>query len=247
MSQVGGKAIFWFLAIATATALSPACGLVEEPSAGDGSGGASGGQPSTGGQPDGTGGESNGADACTGSFEEVNAIWMKCPNTVCQALKEVTCDPSDQGYPFDATSDCGDWARVRFDIGGTHGKDCFYHRGGLVAASASDDVPTFCDDTSFSITSDPLPTNWPSTEWSCPLSQYGYCEEMTVGGFGGAFDDVIVPEASCFDEFSRGCMPCCSGTPPDCADKPNGYPGYSCHAGGYCSCQCFGGEWSCAC
>lgn len=59
---------------------------------------------------------------------------------------------------------------------------------------------------------------------------------------GGVYD--------CVDLFYGGTPArCCPDPPPDCTNKPNGYPGYPCvdPHNEYCSCSCGAGSWSCAC
>ncbi|HVW24923.1 MAG TPA: hypothetical protein VHC69_06105 [Polyangiaceae bacterium] len=55
---------------------------------------------------------------------------------------------------------------------------------------------------------------------------------------------------NCIDEFSGGTPSrCCPVPPPDCTNKPDGYPGYGCTPAprSFCSCTCEGGKWSCGC
>jgi hypothetical protein len=55
---------------------------------------------------------------------------------------------------------------------------------------------------------------------------------------------------NCIDQWGGG-QPavCCPEPAPDCQGKPDGYPGYGCveRQNQFCSCQCQGGAWICAC
>jgi hypothetical protein len=75
------------------------------------------------------------------------------------------------------------------------------------------------------------------------------------GGSPATPVDASVPDASlpgfdCIDDFAGGVPArCCPSPPPDCSDKPDGYPGYACvtppHS--FCSCHCRLRVWQCAC
>jgi hypothetical protein len=72
------------------------------------------------------------------------------------------------------------------------------------------------------------------------------------GGAPGTGGDPNVADGglNCQDEFSGGTPSrCCAKTPPDCTNKPDGYPGFGCTPGkqSFCSCNCSGGTWICGC
>jgi hypothetical protein len=88
------------------------------------------------------------------------------------------------------------------------------------------------------------------------------------GGMGGTPSerwDARAPEGQCLNLLYHPPVyePCCPDpAPPDCSDKPEGYPGfmcvpnceaypdagYPCSIGGsYCTCKCSGGKWACFC
>jgi hypothetical protein len=85
--------------------------------------------------------------------------------------------------------------------------------------------------------------------YGCPVGDGGVAGS---GGSGGGMLDAAhdaLPK-NCIDAFGGG-QPavCCPEPAPDCTGKPDGYPGYFCVSkeNQFCSCQCQGGTWTCAC
>ena len=57
------------------------------------------------------------------------------------------------------------------------------------------------------------------------------------------------PPKECHDPSSGSPADCCPYPAPDCATKPDGYPGFLCldRQNQYCSCSCQNGKWECGC
>jgi hypothetical protein len=234
-----------------------ACGANPPPQADPGgTGGGSGqqsGPPSTGGAypgsseinpSTGTGG-SPGA-GCTGDLDAVGAVWgVACPPTFCEAQAMVSNCASLPQNVARVSINSNLWTGlVKFELSGAQRKGCVYSGNELTGDLAWDDVASFCNGTSTSIVAGTAGTY--SAYWSTQFPQV--CDSTNLKGVarGSDEDAGVVPPASCFTIY--GCLPCCSDPLPDCTNKPNGYPGYSCAPGGdYCSCQCSSGKWYCGC
>ena len=67
-----------------------------------------------------------------------------------------------------------------------------------------------------------------------------------ISGAAGAADG---PRPGCVGPDGRIAAHCCADTPPDCTEKPDGYPGYGCTPWGQplCLCNCAMGKWWCGC
>jgi hypothetical protein len=221
----------------------PACGLI---STGDGMDGAdaagvggfaedgegaapnggSGGAASGGAAPD-TGG-TGGSDE-TGGCSAESPAELGCPG-LCRALAEAHCEvPSE--YAIFAVDDCSGGTRVTFASDGAS-LSCFYRGGSLAGAQASGEGFAFCDGSTIT---------WGEQPTACPIGHIESCNET---GEGGAGSDA--PPALCYDTFSGSCAPCCPMPPPDCTNRPDGYPGYPCTQSS-CSCSCRDEEWDCLC
>ena len=83
---------------------------------------------------------------------------------------------------------------------------------------------------------------------------------QSVGATGGGGGQAqVTTDASgdaliCHDYFYQGpdgspVVACCPDPAPDCANEPDGYPGYACVSRGnqYCSCACQAHVWQCLC
>lgn len=226
--------------------------------------GAGGGQDGAAG---GAGGDQAGAGGtpCLGSLEEVNqALGIVCPASLCEAtaLTKTSCSLSpgvlgatEQNCPAESQL-----VALSFDIAVGVSKTCVYAatmrikplapsqgsaaEGPLVGVSVTDVDRRFCEGASTSISAgSSLPE-----ECGSPRS---LCRRPVFSGDAGASNSGApeLPIQVCLDSFSSSCEPCCPATPPDCSDKPDGYPGYRCTVanGSYCSCQCGSGQWQCGC
>jgi hypothetical protein len=239
----------------------PNCGgsTEESPASLNSTGGvaaAQGGSPANvavGGAPSAVGGApstmtpSAGGGSCVGTLDEVRTIWtVDCPSTYCEAAQWANCSSVAQGSRIYVSGTCGGLRVVGLNWG-THAKNCYYgySTNALVAADASDDVPTYCNRTSRRIATSVAPEAGCAasiTPQPCPTSG-------NLGTAGAGPGPAATPPANCYNQFSATCMPCCPETPPDCTGKPDGSPGYSCTQGAtsYCACQCLGEEWICGC
>jgi hypothetical protein len=216
-----------------------------------------------------TGGNSAGGAspaACTDTLDAVRkSSFGDCPATLCEAQASATsCRPQTGSSTIGSCGTCGpsDYSNcygfVRFDWG-THSKTCYY--GGqspngryervtdLIGMMVSDDVPSYCNQTSYTLRGGDVPASCDgnaSTRIDCAGSGLG-----GNGGSGSTNDagQNAAPAALCYNNFNGTCQPCCSSNKPDCTEKPDGYPGYDCTPanGGWCSCNCEGGQWLCAC
>jgi hypothetical protein len=190
---------------------------------------------------------------CIGDEAPVSAAWgVTCPLGFCEANAMLSdCD----ALPASVTRISvrkHDWnALVEIDFSGTHGKGCFYGAGSLVGAMAWDDVPSYCDGRSSTIVGGTYEPEL--TAAATPQ----ICERGGSNGAGGSLGagsdagSTVVPPADCYNLFYQACLPCCPNPAPDCTDKENGYPGYSCSGdpskNPYCTCRCYAGEWQCGC
>jgi len=246
--------------------LGPACGRVTDDATNDAAGG-SGATPGAGGSDDGDiddgqlpgGGGSGGT--CMDSWSDGGALLdgPSCPGSggacefqtgdvqpcpdICTAVRQAKCE-EPSAYELSSIQYCGggiNAVRVSWS-GETGGLTCDYVDGDWVGVHQYSHTTAFCDDTSTDIR---YGEQLPDCAGPEPQACAGATTDTGGGtGEGGAPPDV--PPSNCYSDFSGVCGPCCPTTPPDCSDKPNGYPGYGCIAG-FCSCGCNGGEWSCAC
>ena len=103
------------------------------------------------------------------------------------------------GWPLDAYSGpCGDLKYIFIgDLGGTI--EYFDASGALVAAERYNDVPSYCDDTSFNIWYGPIPdcTRDPWNIWEnfCKGSGYEYCSSVSECG--------AVSETDCLSRYNN--------------------------------------------
>jgi len=162
-------------------------------SGGQGSGGQSSGGQATGGQGSGgtsgggtgSGGDgSGGSPECSGTLEDANAIWGECPPTLCEFWEE-SCNSSDGPLSdvfFRTYTVCGDEATV--DVGfGSHGKICSYRQASLIGVLSYDDVMSFCDGGSYTISGgEPLELK------DCGVETQFCTSETNVGGAGPSSD-----------------------------------------------------------
>jgi hypothetical protein len=239
-----------------------------------GQGGGSGGQVGTG-ERGGTGSMSSSwssytspstgtgaapAAKCTGSFDAVNALWgFECPPFMCDRdFMAGDCRTLPPNVTRRTT-----WSQMgklfEFEFSGTHGRGCIYSEDRLMAVTAWDDVPTYCNGTSRTIVANAREpksgdTDWSDTSWRDKATPQ-ICERTISnhdGDAGSASTETglpAVPPATCFNRFGRSCEPCCPTPAPDCSGQADGYPGYACTstANPYCSCSCYGGKWQCLC
>ncbi len=79
---------------------------------------------------------------------------------------------------------------------------------------------------------------------------------LSVGGAGGQAQVTVDAGALVCHDLLNGAADggppvarCCPDPAPDCANEPDGYPGYACVSRGnqYCSCSCSQHVWSCGC
>jgi len=198
----------------------------------------------TGSSPSGGAGAPAG-EACSGDLDEVRRAWgIDCPTSYCEAVSAASSCELFDGLWTQYRDLRVDWfTHALFIDWGTHTKTCIYEDDVLVGANAADDVPTYCNGTSSSIEAGER------VELVLTDSTVATCAE----GASNAVDDSgarLTRDAPlCFNAYSSTCAPCCPDPAPDCTDRPDGYPGYTCtlSSGSYCSCSCNGGEWSCAC
>jgi hypothetical protein len=228
----------------------------------------------TGGDQAGAGGDQAGASgaSCTGTLEAVNqAVGTACPTSLCEATAQakVSCSLSPGVLAATEQRCLGQQQKLialSFDIADGVRKTCVYAwttqlnpsgvltpgaaaEGPLVGASVTDVSQRFCDDTSTTISAGP------SLPGDC-ASPRSLCNGGAISGDAGApnGDTPELPVQVCLNHLSSSCEPCCPATPPDCSDKPDGYPGYSCTpapatptSASYCSCACNHGAWACPC
>jgi hypothetical protein len=89
---------------------------------------------------------------CVGDLAAVRATWGECPDTLVLTADAAVADPAAcmpaAHLEIDA---CGAITKLVIDWG-THSKSCIYGSdGALVGATAGDDVPSYCGNSSYSI------------------------------------------------------------------------------------------------
>lgn len=212
--------------------------------------------------------------SCTGSLAAVNrALEPTCPVSLCEARAwAATSCSSPSGVLGASEQYCADRKTISFDLGDGVTKTCVYTtkaltapNGGIIinigSAAADGDLvgvlvtdvrERFCEGASKTISAGELPAT------VCTNSLRPSCQRATNSGDAGASNGDAgasnsgapeEPVRACFDNLSGTCQPCCPASPPDCSDKPDGYPGYGCSPswGSYCSCSCNRGQWICPC
>jgi hypothetical protein len=209
--------------------------------------GASGSAPVGGAGPLPTTGSSS-EPACAGTLDEAsNAFGIPCPVGVCAATAwGETCNSLPVSVLNATESFCVATTKLKtitVNISATRGKACHYEippvwlgsgdGPRLVGAEAWDDTNTFCSGASKRITGGTVGTD------CTPSDSKILCE-------GGAAKGDTHPNG-CFAPFDSRCAPCCPVEPPDCADRPDGYPGFACVRAddGFIGCSCQGGSWAC--
>jgi len=290
-----GSAIAWLTACGSPQELGTAAGGASSTSLGSSDGGHSssaGGATSSGGTTNahtsaqsggttasatvGTGGGGNGGTsagatptACVGTLDDVNLLsGQPCPVTYCDALIQASCDVLKSPLTHSELESCGSFgaAKVSFSISPTQQQVCYYVGNILRGITLSSDSPAFCDNSSSNVTGGAVLSNCSSPTVLCDKLANSGTGGTGQGGATGTGATTPIPPAKCFNRVSSTCMPCCDPTPLDCANLPDGYPGYSCSeppiaAGGatstvpigmwpgndYCSCRCRGGQWACDC
>lgn len=190
--------------------------------------------------------------SCTGTLAEAaDAFGFSCPAEFCAAkLFGGDCAALPDGVTKTVAKSCqsmSDAMRVSFELSQNRHKVCYYNThtvdgdSVLIGAAAWDDKASFCNGTAVEISGGQLPAacHGPVTATLCDLERPAQDQ----------VDDV--PARACFNNFSRSCEPCCPATQPDCTDKSQNYPPYSCtpvRPGiAYCSCGCQSDTWSCGC
>ena len=209
-----------------------------------------------------------GGSQCNGSLDAVNqALAVPCPVMLCDATAWGTAScSSSQGVTKASELFCGELRALTMDLedgvsttciyaattklGGSLGTAPTFAEGPLVGAMITSTDNRFCNGMSATISAgQQLPVECAN------FHPNNLCERTLDTGAGGApgDDPPAQPVRSCFNLFNGICAPCCPATTPDCSDKPNGFPGYSCTPEGnsvdtaFCSCACRDGEWQCGC
>jgi hypothetical protein len=230
---------------------------------GGGSGGRAPGQAGKGAAPaiqPGSGETGGDEGACTGDLNSVAAAWWTtCPPTLSAAKAWAESCPALQPRPVTSITTCGLRVTITLDYG-THGKECYYDvvppcngEARLAGAEAWDDVLTYCNGTANKITAGSTSLRCAGDAKQSRDVCVGASPVEEAGGAAGAGGEQPVPEepalTACYDAFGNSCQPCCPATTPECADKPDGYPGYACTPApqSFCSCSCNGGQWTCGC
>jgi hypothetical protein len=98
--------------------------------------------------------ETNSADPCTDSLENVNAAWnTPCPTRYTEGSVDLAGFCTSVPFLLSvSTAECGSTTQLWLDLG-THGKVCSYVASGqLVGARASDDIASFCEQSSSDLT-----------------------------------------------------------------------------------------------
>jgi len=220
----------------------------------NGGSGGTGAGSGTGGAPEGGGPDEV---TCSGLMDEVRDIWGECPPMLCAGVAWAQSCPGSSLGAIAEVGTCDGLGLITLDFG-THGKACYYQPAvfqepKLVGVAAWDDTPHYCDGTSFRIQAGTAPAvcvRQSASKVACGGSSGAPDASAGAGGQAGGGDTPPEPGPSaCYDAFSNSCQPCCPTPTPDCAGKPNGYPGYSCTPApnSFCSCQCASGTWDCAC
>jgi hypothetical protein len=177
----------------------------------------------------------------------VPSLGSGCPATLCAAqVWASACGSFRSSSGSSSLNVCGDVLTITVNYSETRGRSCYYDvragavgtNGNLVGLEYWDGAGSFCGGTSQHVRAGRVPTN-------CDESSAQALCDGTTSSAAPAQE----PPAACFDLFSRTCAPCCEATPPDCSDKPDGYPGYKCvsRENAFCSCSCGAGSWKCAC
>jgi len=147
----------------------------------------------------GTGGSGgNGEQPCQSLLSEY------CEGSDCPTWDQAVAKAEELGRPrcdgfVDAYSGpCGDLKYIFIgDLAGTI--EYFDASGALVAAERYDDIPTFCDDTSFNIWYGPIPdcTRDPRNTWEnfCKGSGYEYCSSVSECG--------ALSESECLSRYNN--------------------------------------------
>jgi len=245
----------WTLLCAALLSAASACGG----RAADNSKGGAGGAGSFGD----AGSLGGGADSCTGSLESVSKLArFVCPPTLCDAMAWAMASCSSWSSVQVATDQaCAGLSAFELELMGGETETCIYVDertpfgggasgpmldGALVGVRVTADDQRFCAGTADAISAgQSLPSNCTEPEPS------KLCDRASSGATPTGDD--AAPPAACPDAFSSSCAPCCPAIMPDCAGKPDGYPGYSCtpaptnSGASFCSCGCAAGEWQCGC
>lgn len=243
------------LCAALLSALSACGGRAADSSVGGASGsGSSGDAGSSGGQ----------AGSCMGSLEGVSkAARFACPPALCDATAWAMASCSLWVSVSAATGRaCPGLSAFTLTLTDGETETCIYKHtpsgndlsgpmldGALVGVRVTANDQRFCAGAADAISAgQPLPSD-------CAEPQPGtLCDRAAASSSGStpSNDDAAAP-AACPDAFSSSCAPCCPALKPDCADKPDGYPGYSCtpaptsSGASFCSCGCSAGQWQCGC
>jgi len=201
---------------------------------------------------------------CTGDLNTVaSSWWTTCPPTLSAARAWAESCSALQPRAETRVTTCGLRVTITLDYA-THGKECYYEvlppcdgEGELVGAEAWDDVPSYCNGTSTQIQAGRTSLRCARDAKQSRVVCVGTNPVEPVDGAGGAAGaggEDPVPESgpaltACYNAFGSTCEPCCPTTTPECADKPDGYPGYACTPApkSFCSCTCNGGQWRCGC
>jgi hypothetical protein len=252
-----------FLCAAILSAVSACGGRAADNAVGGASGsGSAGGAGSSG-----DGGSSGGGQAgsCTGSLDSVSkAARFACPPTLCDGQAWAMASCSLWLSVSAATGRlCPGLSALTLTLTDGETETCIYADkraplgndpsgpmldGALVGVRVTANNPRFCAGTADAISAgQQLPSD-------CAEPQLGnICARASGSGQGTPSDDDASAPAACPDAFSSSCAPCCPALKPECADKPDGYPGYSCTppptngSASYCSCSCSAGQWQCGC
>src|SRR6478609_2402163 len=167
------------------------------------------------------------AGECRSTRTHAASSWdFECPRELCDArVMASNCSALPGGALKTSALDCWDDHVLLFEISPTRRKACYY-------GSTTSDGPSFLVG---------------ATVWD---DEANFCDGRAAKLTGGNPRDI----ESCDDMpfVTTLCDVANPETAPDCSNKPENYPGYSCTPDtpddeSYCSCECQEGEWSCAC
>ena len=199
-----------------------------------------------------------GAKRCVGTLEQASqALGFSCPKALCAArVLAANCSALPRGTVKTANHGCSGFSSflsVSFEISATRRKVCYYSDSDsdsdsdsepkmsqeplLVGVEAWDGQARYCSGTSARISAGRVQTECigPIDLTACDLEH----PEQSQPQLGG-------PPLACF--IINYCEVCCPEVPPDCSDKPDGYPGYECARpapDNINPCVCRARRWSC--
>ena len=193
-----------------------------------------------------------------GTLAEVADAWgFSCPRELCDGnVLASDCSALPAGAIKTSLTRCFGYNAVSFEVSPTRRKVCYYGRVvqdgvsllTVTGAAVWDDEGGFCGGTATQIKAgQPEPKELDGCDGNPQVTTL--CD--LVHPEQSQKDDGTPPHA-CYNQFSHSCEVCCPETAPDCSDKPDNYPGYTCTPddpgnASYCACDCERGEWVCGC